>query len=200
MLRELTPRHATDSLPPLMLKRTPFHDFHVAAGAKLVEFAGGEMPILSRGLLGEQEQPRRSGSLFDVSHMGRLYFSGRDAQRFLDHVVTRNVAQQQVRQSRYSLVCNELGGVLDDVIVSRDERHWLVVCNASNRETIVRHFEAVRQEAGGYYVRLDDRTESTAMVAVQGPKVIDKLSDVLPTDLKALKRYGFATDEVMMTR
>src|SRR3954471_1443666 len=188
MLRELTPRHATDSLPPLMLKRTPFHDFHVAAGARLVEFAGWEMPILYRGIVEEHEQTRNSGSLFDVSHMGRLYLTGKDVTKFLDRVLTRSVAPQKVGQSRYSLVCNESGGVLDDVIVSRDERHWLVVCNASNRETIVRHFESVRQQAGGYDVRLDDRTESTAMVAVQGPKVIDKLSDVLPTDLKALKR------------
>jgi aminomethyltransferase len=183
-----------------MLKRTPFHDFHVAAGARLVEFAGWEMPILYRGITEEHEQTRNSGSLFDVSHMGRLYLTGKDATKFLDRVLTRNVAEQKVGQSRYSLVCNEAGGVLDDVIVSRDERHWLVVCNASNREHIVRHFESVRQEAGGYDVRLDDRTETTAMVAVQGPKVINKLSEVLPTDLKALKRYAFANDEVMMTR
>ena len=183
-----------------MLKRTPFHDFHVAAGAKLVEFAGWEMPILYRGIALEHEQTRHSGSLFDVSHMGRLYFTGRDAQRFLDHVVTRNLSQQKVGPSRYSLVCNESGGVLDDVIVSRDEVHWLVVCNASNRQRLVRHFEATRQERGGFDFRFDDRTESTAMVAVQGPKVIDKLSEVLPTDLKSLKRYSFANDEVMMTR
>ena len=183
-----------------MLKRTPFHDFHVAAGAKLVDFAGWEMPILYRGIVEEHEQTRNSGSLFDVSHMGRLYLTGKDAQKFLDHVFTRNVAEQKVGQSRYGLVCNESGGVIDDVIVSKDERHWLVVCNASNRERIVRHFEAARQDRGGFDVQLDDRTESTAMVAVQGPKVLDKLSEVLPTDLKSLKRYTFTTDEVMMTR
>jgi aminomethyltransferase len=183
-----------------MLKRTPFHDFHVAAGAKLVEFAGWEMPILYRGIVEEHEQTRNSGSLFDVSHMGRLYFNGKDAPRFLDHVLTRNVAQQKVGQSRYGLVCNESGGVIDDVIVSRDENHWLVVCNASNRERLLRHFESVRQDRGGFDVRIDDRTESTAMVAIQGPKVIEKLSEVLPTDLKSLKRYSFTTDEVMMTR
>jgi glycine cleavage system T protein (aminomethyltransferase) len=165
-----------------------------------VEFAGWEMPILYRGIVDEHEQTRNSGSLFDVSHMGRLYFNGKDAQKFLDHVLTRNVAQQKVGQSRYSLACNESGGVIDDVIVSRDEGHWLVVCNASNRERLVRHFEAARQERGGFDVRLDDRTESTAMVALQGPKVIDKLSEVLPTDLRSLKRYSFANDEVMMTR
>ena len=182
------------------LKRTPFYDFHVAAGARLVDFAGWEMPILYRSIVDEHEQTRRSGSVFDVSHMGRLYFTGRDAARFLDYVLTRNVAEQKVGQSRYSLVCNASGGVMDDVIVSRDQRHWLLVCNASNREKLVRYFAAARQEQGGFDVQIDDRTESTAMVAVQGPKVIEKLSDVLPTDLKSMKKYSFANDEVMMTR
>ena len=182
------------------LKRTPFYDFHVAAGAKLVDFSGWEMPILYRSIVDEHEQTRRSGSVFDVSHMGRLYFTGKDAGRFLDRVLTRNVAEQKVGQSRYSLVCNAEGGVMDDVIVSRDERHWLVVCNASNRDKLGRYFAAARQDGGGFDVQVDDRTETTAMVAVQGPKVIDKLSEVLPTDLKSLKKYGFINDEVMMTR
>src|SRR5438034_1524656 len=182
------------------LKRTPFYDFHVAAGARLVDFAGWEMPIRYRSIVDEHEQTRRSGSVFDVSHMGRLYFTGRDPARFLDYVLPRNVSEQKVGQSRYSLVCNASGGVMDDVIVSRDQRHWLLVCNASNREKLVRYFAAARQEQGGFDVQIDDRTESTAMVAVQGPKVIEKLSDVLPTDLKSMKKYSFANDEVMMTR
>jgi len=181
------------------LKRTPFYDFHVAAGAKMVDFVGWEMPLLYRGIVGEHEQTRSSGSVFDVSHMGRLYFRGKGAGAFLDHVLTRNVAAMKVGQSRYSLVCNSTGGVMDDVIVSRDERHWLLVCNASNRKKLSRYFAAVVQEKS-FDVEIDDRTESTAMAAVQGPKVIDKLSEVLPTDLKSMKRYTFANDEVMLTR
>src|SRR3954470_17139873 len=165
MLRELTPRHATDSLPPLMLKRTPFHDFHVAAGAKLVEFAGWEMPILYRGITEEHEQTRNSGSLFDVSHMGRLYLTGRDATKFLDRVLTRNVAQQKVGQSRYSLVCNEAGGVLDDVIISKDVKSGSLVCNASNREKLNRHCVDVRQREDLDF-DMSDQTESTGMVAL----------------------------------
>ena len=79
-----------------MLKRTPLHEFHVALGAKMVDFAGWEMPILYRGIVEEHEQSRRSGSLFDVSHMGRLHFTGKDAGTFLNKVVTRNVAEQKV--------------------------------------------------------------------------------------------------------
>ena len=117
-----------------MSKRTPFYDFHKQAGAKMVDFAGWEMPLYYRSIVDEHEQTRRSGSIFDVSHMGRLHFTGKDALAFLERVCTRGLADAKVGQSRYSLVCNESGGVLDDVFVSRDSKHWLMVCNASNRE------------------------------------------------------------------
>jgi len=180
-----------------MLKRTPFHDFHVSAGARMVEFAGWEMPILYRSIVEEHHQTRRSGSIFDVSHMGRLCFRGLDALRFLDHVVTRGLADQQVGQSRYSLVCNEAGGILDDVIVSRAAEHWTMVCNASNREKLVTWFSAVRA-ATGFDLEITDNTESTGMLAIQGPKVIDYLAPVMPFDLRELKRYHFLTESYML--
>src|SRR5947207_15935567 len=102
-----------------MLKRTPFYDFHVQAGAKMVDFAGWEMPLLYRSIVDEHEQTRRSGSIFDVSHMGRMHFTGPDVSKFLNYVLTRNVADHKVGQSRYSLMCNEAGGVMHDVIVRR---------------------------------------------------------------------------------
>ena len=182
-----------------MLKRTPFYDFHVTAGAKLVDFAGWEMPLYYRGIVEEHEQTRRSGSIFDVSHMGRLHFSGKDAAAFLNHVLTRNVAEQKVGQSRYSLVCNESGGVLDDVIVSRDIKNWILVCNASNRAKIVKYFNDVRL-ARSFDLDFSDHTESTAMAALQGPKIIEKIAEVLPIDVRNLKRYGFETSSFMMTK
>ena len=165
-----------------MLKRTPFYDFHVSTGAKLVDFAGWEMPLMYRGIVDEHLQTRTSGSIFDVSHMGRLHFKGKDAQAFLGKVVTRNLADQKVGQSRYSLVCKESGGVMDDVIVSRDAKHWLVVCNASNREKLVKHFNDVRRSTG-MDLDIADQTEASAMVAIQGPRVIDRLSEALPVEL-----------------
>lgn len=182
-----------------MLKRTPFYDFHVNAGAKMVDFAGWEMPLLYRGIVEEHEQTRRSGSLFDVSHMGRFSFTGKDAQAFLNHVLTRNIADQIVGQSRYSLVCNEAGGVLDDVIVSRDQKEWLLVCNASNRQKLLDYFNSIRQ-TGRFDFTLTDNTESTAMVAIQGPAVIDRLAESLPIDLKAIKRYHFETVDILLIR
>src|SRR5438477_1789022 len=105
-----------------MLKRTAVYDFHVSSGARMVEFAGWEMPVMYRSILDEHEQTRKSGSIFDVSHMGRLHFKGPDALRFLDLVVTRKISDMVLGQSRYSLVCNASGGVMDDVIVSKDSK------------------------------------------------------------------------------
>ena len=179
-----------------MLKRTPFYDFHVAQGGRMVDFAGWEMPIVYRSIVDEHEQTRKSGSIFDVSHMGRIHFTGKDAQSFLQKILTRNVADQKVGQSRYSLICNAAGGILDDVIVSRDSKHWLVVCNASNREKLLKYFHDVRHDAGLDF-DMADNTESTGMVALQGPKVLDRVAEHLPVDVKSMKRYHFETGSVM---
>jgi aminomethyltransferase len=182
-----------------MLKHTPFYDFHVSSGGRMVDFAGWEMPIMYRSILDEHEQTRRSGSIFDVSHMGRLYFSGPDAMNFLDKVLTRRISDQKIKTSRYSLVCNETGGIMDDVIVSRDVKNWLVVCNASNREKLVKYFNETRR-ATGMDLDISDQTEATAMIALQGPKVIDRVADLLPVDLRSMKRYTFETDSIMLIK
>lgn len=182
-----------------MLKRTPFYDFHVSAGAKMVDFAGWEMPLMYRGIVDEHQQTRQSGSIFDVSHMGRLHFSGSDVKAFLAQVLTRRTSDMAVGQSRYSLVCNDEGGILDDVIVSRDSKNWLIVCNASNREKLCNHFREVRRREG-FDFDMADQTEGTCMVAIQGPKVIDRLSSVLPIDLQGLKRYHFESSSFMLIK
>jgi len=182
-----------------MLLRTPFYDFHLAAGAKMVPFAGWEMPLLYRGIVEEHNHTRAAGSMFDVSHMGRLHITGKDAIALLNLVLTRNVEQQRVGQSRYSLICNPAGGVIDDVIVSKDVKNWLVVCNASNRDAVVKQFTQVRDERG-INAQIADQTQSTAMVALQGPKIIDEIADMLPVEVRDLKRYGFETGIYMMSR
>ena len=97
-----------------MLQHTPFYDFHVEAGAKMVDFGGWEMPIMYRSINDEHLHTRASGSIFDVSHMGRLQISGKDAEAFLNYVFTRDVTAQKVGQCRYGLLCNERGGILDE--------------------------------------------------------------------------------------
>lgn len=183
-----------------MPKTTPFHDFHVSLGAKMVDFAGWEMPLAYRkGIIEEHKQCRASGSIFDVSHMGRIHLTGRAAVTLLNRVLTRNVSDQAVGQSRYSLVCNAAGGVMDDVIISRDAKDWILVCNASNREKILAHLTGIRKQLD-LDVDIADQTAATAMIAVQGPKVLERLASKLPVDLKSLKRYEFVTASVMFIK
>ncbi len=183
-----------------MPKHTPFYDWHVSVGAKMVDFAGWEMPIqYKKGIVQEHIQTRASGSIFDVSHMGRLYLTGKDVAVFLDRVLTRRIADLPPGECRYSLVCNAAGGVLDDVMVGREPKNWLVVCNASNRAKIVAHFIAQRR-ALDLDFDIADQTESTAMVAMQGPKVIDKLAGMLPLKLKEMKRWGISSSSVMLIK
>ncbi len=182
---------------PVKLKHTPFYEYHVKAGGKMVDFAGWEMPLLYKdhGIIPEHEHTRTKASIFDVSHMGRVKFSGRDATAFLSRMVTRKIENGAVGQSLYSLCCNETGGVLDDVIVSRFPDHWLMVCNASNREKLLAWFAKQKKDAK---FTIEDQTADTAMVAVQGPKVIPLLNALLPEPIADLKRYHFVTQSYMM--
>ncbi|CAN5755892.1 glycine cleavage system aminomethyltransferase GcvT [soil metagenome] len=193
------------TLSPAALLRTPLYQFHIDHGAKMVDFAGWEMPMLyarpggGGGIVEEHNAVRTSGGLFDVSHMGRLKITGLHAAAFLERVCTRRIRDMKVGQCRYALVCNESGGVMDDVIVYRiDEDDFLVVVNASNREKIVSHFKRV-MAAESRKVKMDDQTMSTTMVALQGPKVVEfvgKFSREIPT----LKRYSFAVKNLLIVK
>lgn len=190
---------------PAALKRTPFHEFHLSAGARMVEFAGWEMPLVYAGIVEEHNQCRSSGAFFDVSHMGRLRFAGKAVETFLNHLVTRDISRMKSGQSRYSFVCNERGGIMDDVIVARHDHvnEWSMVCNASNRAKLTAHFERVRQ-VGGHDVVMDDVTEETAMCALQGPKVIEDVASILneavDEDVRTLKKWNFARGVFMDSR
>lgn len=177
------------------LKRTPFYDFHTRLHARMVDFAGWDMPLLYRGIIDEHNHTRSAASIFDVSHMGRLKFTGPDAERFLQRICTRNLAKGEVGQSMYSLVCNESGGVLDDVIVSRFENHLFMVCNASNREKLLGWFA---QQRAGNNVKIEDQTADTAMIAIQGPKAAEILDSVLPEPMSEIPRYHFVVQRYMM--
>ena len=169
------------------MQQTVFHQYHVDHGAKLVEFAGWEMPIMFSSIHDEHNHVRTGAGLFDVSHMGRFKLSGRHARRLLERVLTRRVSTMPENSCRYALVCNDRGGVLDDVIVYRFEDHWLLVVNAANRDKILAHINA---NVGDWTVKIEDMTESTAMVALQGPKVMAMLAD-FSREVPTLKRYTF---------
>lgn len=179
-----------------MLK-TPLHQFHLDAGAKMVEYAGWEMPILYRSVLDEHRQVRTSGGMFDVSHMGRVGVKGRHARRFLERLCTRRISDMTPGQCRYSLVCNERGGVRDDIIVYRmDEDDFLLVVNAANREKLLGHFQQVKSDL---VLTIDDRTADTAMVAMQGPRVMDLIAN-FSKEIPTLKRYRFAIKNLLIAK
>nr|MBC8288993.1 glycine cleavage system protein T [Planctomycetota bacterium] len=158
------------------LKRTVFHDWHVAHGGRMVEFGGWDMPVQYSTIVEEHNAVRNAAGLFDIAHMGRLEFTGPDACRFLDWLLTNDVTKLEVGQVRYSLVTNEQGGVLDDVLVYRFPNRYMLVVNASNREKIV---DWVTQHLGGFDVQFQDLTLAHAMLAIQGPnarRVMELLS------------------------
>ncbi len=176
------------------MHRTPLYEYHREAGARLVEFAGWEMPLSYTGIVEEHHQTRRHATFFDVSHMGRVHFSGPDAGALLERLNTRKIGDMSVGQSRYSHMCRDDGGILDDVIVSRMDDRWLVVCNASNREKLLGWWAERKR---GFNVEIADLTFDTAMIAVQGPEALDTLASILPLPVKDLKRYHFRSGRVL---
>jgi aminomethyltransferase len=150
-----------------MLQRTPLYDWHVSRGARIVDFAGWEMPVQYTSIVEEHQAARTAAGLFDISHMGRLIFEGAGALPFIQEVYTNDAASMKVGQARYGLICNERGGILDDVLVYRFNQCWMMVVNASNREKIVAWLAKHR---GSRDVNMTDKTFEWAMIAVQGPK------------------------------
>ncbi len=182
------------------LKESPLAQYHADYDAQMVEYAGWEMPIkYATSIKDEHNHTRNSGSLFDVSHMGRLSFKGKEAARLLEHTCSRKMGSMQEGQCRYSLICNAQGGVLDDVIVNRmGDTEFLVVVNAANRQKIVAHMTKVIADRG-FDVKMEDRTDKTAMIAMQGPKVMDLIGKV-SSEIPQLKRYRFLVKNLMIVK
>jgi aminomethyltransferase len=180
------------------LATTPLDAWHRRAGGKMVPFAGFEMPIQYSSIISEHQVCRTAAALFDVSHMGRIRFDGDGSDQLLDHLLTRRVVGMQVGQVRYALMCNADGGVLDDVLVSHLEtpsqsRYHLLVVNASNRDKI---FKWIQPHLADFpTVTVSDRTELTAMIAVQGPQAIEVCQRLFKFDPARLKYYRAAVTE-----
>ncbi len=179
------------------LRRTPLYDEHKALGARLVDFAGWQMPVQYEGIKAEHQAVRTAAGLFDVSHMGEAFFRGPDAETAVQRLVTRDVSRLQTGQSGYSAVCYEDGGTVDDVLVYRRPDDFLVVVNASNREKDLDHFRA---NTGDLDVEISDETEAWALLALQGPGSADLLQRLTETDLTNLKYFRFTEGEVAGAR
>jgi aminomethyltransferase len=169
-----------------MALRTPLFDWHAAHGARIVDFAGWDMPVQYTSITEEHVAVRTASGLFDISHMGRLSFGGPDALDLIQEVYTNNAATMKDFQVRYGLVCNERGGIRDDVLVYRWPYGYAMVINASNRDKIVAW---LAEHKGTRNVEVQDQTLATCMVAVQGPKAVEQCRGLTETDVSQLAYY-----------
>ncbi len=173
--------------------QTALHDWHSAAGARMVDFAGWDMPIQYSSIVDEHNAVRKQSGLFDIAHMGRLWFSGAEQIQFLDHILTNHVEIMQTGQIRYSLVCQEDGGILDDVLVYRFHERSMLVVNGANREKIVNWIEKQR---GEFDIEFEDETLATFMLAIQGPHAEAILAPHVDFPLAELKYYYLVETKV----
>ncbi len=175
-----------------MLKTTQLYSYH-AAHAKLTEFAGYDLPLWYTTTTDEHLAVRNASGIFDVSHMGRFFVEGRPSSAFLEGVVPTNVHTQPPGKAFYTLLLNDKGGIIDDLIIEKlaDDR-YMVVVNAANAETDMKHLES-RLPAG---FEITDATPDSAMIAVQGPMAQASLQPLANVDLAQLKRFRVSEAKV----
>ncbi|MGZ6259522.1 MAG: glycine cleavage system aminomethyltransferase GcvT [Candidatus Limnocylindrales bacterium] len=170
--------------------RTPLYERHLAAGARLIEFSGWEMPVQYAGILEEHRAVRERAGLFDLSHMGELWLTGPGAGAALAFALVSDPPRLAVGRAHYSMMCVPDGGIVDDLIVYREAaERFLVVPNASNREAVARAF---RERLGGFQTAFDDASLRTALIAVQGPRAKAILGPLTDVELDGLPYYSIA--------
>ena len=174
----------------MQLQRTPLFETHVEAGARIVPFAGWEMPVQYEGVIAEHQAVRSAIGLFDISHMGILDFAGDAVPAFLDGILTNKVTDLAENQIRYSLVCRPDGGILDDVLIYRLPTHYRLVVNASNTDIIVDWLE---HQVSSQHWTIDITVQNSALtlLAVQGPQALALLQSMVGSaaDLGAVRYY-----------
>jgi aminomethyltransferase len=169
--------------------RTALYDWHVTHKARMVPFAGWDMPVQYTGIIEEHKAVRGGAGIFDISHMARIALDGPDALRLLDAVFTNSVATMKTGQVRYGLICNDVGRILDDILVYRwaDDRFHIVV-NGSNRIKILDWLKHVQMRIASN-APVVDQTLETVMMAVQGPKAVELVKGMFADDATTLKYY-----------
>jgi aminomethyltransferase len=179
----------SDSSTTATLKRTPLHDVHAALGAKIVPFAGYEMPVqYPGGITAEHKAVREGAGLFDVSHMGEFWVTGDRAVDFVNYVTTNDVAALAVGQVHYSTILNERGTIEDDCLVYRFDDRILMVVNASNA---AKDFARIAPYAARFGATIRDASDEMALLALQGPRAAGILQKLTKADLSAIKYYHF---------
>jgi len=171
------------------VKRTPLYNTHVQLGARMVPFAGYEMPVQYTGPLEEHQTVRTRAGLFDIDHMGQVIVEGPEAFDFLQYVVTSDIDELKEWEAHYSLLCYADGGTVDDIFIYRLPEYWWVVVNASNLDKDVKWLKAHQP---GFDVTITDVSEQTYMLAFQGPAAQEVLQTITDVDLSKVA-FHFST-------
>jgi aminomethyltransferase len=177
------------------MRRTPLHSVHQRLGARLVPFAGWEMPVQYTGIVAEHRAVRTAAGLFDVSHMGELDLRGPGAAAAVARLTCADVDRIDEGQARYSLVLDEAAGIIDDVIVYRlADRHYRLVVNASNTEAVLDHARTALAGISG--TELTDRSDDLALLAIQGPRALAIVAHLTDGDVASIGNYRCRPEQV----
>ena len=176
------------------LQRTPLHDVHVNLGAKMVPFAGFEMPVqYPSGITAEHKAVREGAGLFDVSHMGEFMIRGSQAVDFVNYVTTNDVTALAVGQAHYSAILNDRGTMEDDCLIYRFADHIMMVVNASNKDKDLAH---ISKQLSKFDCTIEDVSDKIALLALQGPKAAEILARHTDADLAKIAYYHFTVGTV----
>ncbi|MFN1835623.1 glycine cleavage system aminomethyltransferase GcvT [Balneola sp. MJW-20] len=179
-----------------MAKRTPFYSVHQESGAKIVDFAGYDMPVQYEGIKSEHHSVREAAGMFDVSHMGEFFVQGPNALNLIQKVSVNDASKLTIGKAQYSCMCYEDGGIVDDLIIYRlGEEEYMLVVNASNIE---KDFDWIASQ-NDMGADLENRSDDYALLAVQGPKAPDTLQKLTDTDLSSIGFYSFKTGKLAGT-
>ncbi len=177
-----------------MLKKTPLYEAHLGLGAKMVPFAGYEMPVqYPSGITAEHEVVRTAAGLFDISHMGEFIVSGPQALELVQRVSVNDASALAVGQCQYSATCSEDGGILDDLVVYRRADSYMMVVNGARRSV---DWDWFSLHASGLEVELEDRSDEMGLVALQGPRAAEILAPLTDANLDDVRYYWFVEGQV----
>ena len=177
-----------------VMKSIPLRDKHAALGASFTDFGGWEMPVRYSSDLAEHHAVREAAGLFDISHMGELFVEGKEAAAFLDYALVGAASEISIGRAKYSLICNEAGGIIDDLVVYRlGQNAYLVVANASNREAVAK---ALVERCSSFDAVVTDESDAWALLAIQGPSSVQVLSKITSAPLMELKYYAISEAEI----
>ncbi|MEC8175452.1 MAG: glycine cleavage system aminomethyltransferase GcvT [Bacteroidota bacterium] len=175
------------------MKKTSLFEKHVELNAKMVDFGGFNMPIQYSGISYEHINVRNNVGIFDVSHMGEFFVSGKEALQFLNHVCSNNIEKIEINKAQYNCFTNENGGIIDDLIVYRcNENEYMLVVNASN---IDKDWNWLNRYIKKYDCSIINESENIGLISVQGPKSLQLINDIFNKDFTLIKKFNFKTIE-----